>query len=621
MCSTTRLKLDTLPSEVHSIIIHYLSIRDLVRMFQVSRYWKKKIGNDRSLWRRHYEQHYGSDFVKDRWILWAVRRLWSQDPLEEKRLAARCINLSVLEYLDGYTWFRLIRGRVLTERNWRNNTPQRSVAFQSEQLDGLIRYESFIFTKSTYGVAFVAEKYNRLGFAIVDDTLDITKPIPVPKSDTPSNRFSLLNILRGNKSVNKSSIPIGRVALSSQTMNKIRFLIRVTSDEFIVANRFINEKDQDPQLVTKVILAWNIGRLEKSDTDNQPCYIPRLCMSELLPNNGYFLLKLQGGWLLVQNTNALLPNSSLQESRHYLLYDVRRGRLAMAFSVKDNIWPVLGKATADKIQIYCCYITSDNTSLNTHTSEILDSVSCQYHWYVIEVSIRSNIKSSMVDLGWYDRIPTPDIMETVTKRYHDIVEYADKHEYWCDDAYDLKTIKAKETIRLSVLQLSNILACHLVEDLFAISCSLPHSNTSKTILVHTVNQQRVLWSKSRALTHIVVIPEEKAILNYAEDGTVQLLNMYTGSVLNSFKFRGCKVIRHIIGPLCYISHLGGHTLIDVRTGEKIRTLLPSQLGHSFLNPELRFRRYTPVVNAQVPTRVEYFNRDYNDIWIDEYAQV
>jgi hypothetical protein len=113
----TKSKLDILPVEVQSNIIYYLSIRDLINLYQTSWHWRRRIADDKFLWRRAYERNFGHEFVKDHWILWALRRLWSQSPLREQRLAARHVNLTSLDHLDAYTWYRLVRGRILTEKN------------------------------------------------------------------------------------------------------------------------------------------------------------------------------------------------------------------------------------------------------------------------------------------------------------------------------------------------------------------------------------------------------------------------------------------------------------------------------------------------------------------------
>jgi hypothetical protein len=68
-------RLDTLPSEVQLLIAYYLPIQSLMQWYQASRHCKCIMDNDKWLWRGVYERHFGHEFAKDRWILWAVRRL------------------------------------------------------------------------------------------------------------------------------------------------------------------------------------------------------------------------------------------------------------------------------------------------------------------------------------------------------------------------------------------------------------------------------------------------------------------------------------------------------------------------------------------------------------------
>jgi hypothetical protein len=155
-------KFNTFPSEVHSNVIYYLSIQSLMRLYQTSRYWKHKISSDKFIWRKVYERHFGHEFAKDRWILWAIRRLWSQSSCEKQRLAARQVSLTTLDELDGYTWYRLVCGRVLTERNWRNDTPQRSIFFPKEHLDTHTSFHSSSKNGLTYGLALLLKNLMNL---------------------------------------------------------------------------------------------------------------------------------------------------------------------------------------------------------------------------------------------------------------------------------------------------------------------------------------------------------------------------------------------------------------------------------------------------------------------------
>jgi hypothetical protein len=99
----TESRLDKIPNEIQLNILCRLSIQSLICLYQTSHYWKHRIGNDKQLWCSVYERNFGHEFAKDRWILWAVRRLWSHSSSEEEHLAAQHVNLTTLEHLNGYT--------------------------------------------------------------------------------------------------------------------------------------------------------------------------------------------------------------------------------------------------------------------------------------------------------------------------------------------------------------------------------------------------------------------------------------------------------------------------------------------------------------------------------------
>jgi hypothetical protein len=262
----TEPRLYEIPDEVQLDILFYLSVQSLIRLYQTSHYWKRRISNDKQLWRSVYERDFGREFAKDRWILWAVRRLWSQSLSEEKRLAARRVNLTTLEHLDGYTWYRLVRGRVLTIRNWMSNTPQRIVIFPEDQHN--IFYKGLGLSNLSYGIPFVSDGNNKLGFSIIDDTLD----------DTQTKRTLSLQ-------THDINLALGRTVSIYSTSHIIVPLNHVTSDEFVIARKHIHQQDAH---IPIVILVWNIGHLEMCNTEHQSYYVPSLCMAELLPHGMWF---------------------------------------------------------------------------------------------------------------------------------------------------------------------------------------------------------------------------------------------------------------------------------------------------------------------------------------------
>jgi hypothetical protein len=237
----TASKFVALPCDIHPTIIRYLPMQDLMQMYQLSRYWKYIISNDKFIWRSIYEHKFGHEFAKDRWILWAVRRIWSQALSEEKRLEARHVQLNTLEHLDGYTWYCLVRGRLLTEKNWRNNTPQRSVIFSGVHFDEHVWDAAATHARVSYGLAFTTS-YDRLGFAIIDDTLHNVPSMPM--SSTPAN--SLVN-----KSVMPSVVD-GKVVLLDPMLDTTTFAHNLSSEEFIIAEKIIIEGDLDARMVTQL---------------------------------------------------------------------------------------------------------------------------------------------------------------------------------------------------------------------------------------------------------------------------------------------------------------------------------------------------------------------------------
>jgi hypothetical protein len=243
----TESRLDGIPNEIQLSILCRLSIQSLIRLYQTSHYWKRRISNDKQLWRTVYERDFGHEFAKDHWILWAVRRLWSQSSSEEERLAARRVSLTTIEHLDGYTWYRLVRGRILTMRNWRNNTPQRVIVFSKGQPNMGLHKSLFEYSSPSYGIPFISDSYDKLGFIIVDDTLNDVRLASVP--DTQMKNALPLQIYNNN-------VILGRIVsiYSVPLTNHLRD--SVVGEEFVVFKKKINRQDYRSPIF---ILVWNIG--------------------------------------------------------------------------------------------------------------------------------------------------------------------------------------------------------------------------------------------------------------------------------------------------------------------------------------------------------------------------
>jgi hypothetical protein len=601
-------KLSTLSSEVHSIIVRYLSIKDLLRLYQTCNYWRHKINNEKLLWRGLYKQMFGYDFTRDRWILWAIRRLWSQSTSEEKRLAAQRVNLISLEHLDGYSWYRLVRGRYLTEKNWLHNTPQRSIFFPKMSLKVVDCDRTYIDNNLTYGTAFIS-RHNRIGFGIVDDTLNDTRQIHL--SDIRTN-YPLPS------DTHQRDMVLGKVVLSDWTALGVYFDEHLSSEEFLVAHRFVTKGEQAPQLIAQAIFVWDIGNLVIHHINDRPCYVPRLCMIELMPETKWRLLMQHSGWLLIKNMISYMDESTQKQQSQYILYDIRRGRLAASFAMNPTLEPVIGKATPDRVEIYHGYIIPmSNTRSNTEEAPV---VGHQYHWHVIEIGTRVDIQPPDVDLTLCNQGPSSEILERLKEKYNNIHDCVRKQTYWHDKGYWIREKMGNDNIQLPKYREAEVQLHYLTDNMFCISYKNKSSDYG-ILLVHSSHGQRIIWSRYN-LNFGTFIPEEKSILTTTLNSRVELLDIYTGNVLRYFNDQTLESVQHIIGRICCYSSDNVRSLIDVYTGKKLRALSPDPIAQYLLNPSERYdKSYIRGMSTPKPTRVEYINLQAKCIWIDEYAQV
>jgi hypothetical protein len=608
---------DTLPSEVHSAIIHCLSLKDLIYLYQVSHYWRHKVSHEKPLWRSIYEHEFGSDFSRDDWILWALRRLWSQSPKEEERLAARHVNLTVLDHLDAYTWFRLVRGRFLTEKNWRNNTPQRTIIFNKKQLG--VQHYTFAtqWEYNTYGIFFVPEDQRRLGFAIIDDTLNNTQSnfiSEIQKND------ALKGVSSDTNDVGESHLAFGNVGSLEPVNVEISLIHNTSSQEFFVAGGKIR-RDLKTRIDSSVILVWDIGHLEVTNINGQECCVPRLCMTELLPFRFFYPSEHQGGWLLIGRPGVRRQMEI--EFEQYILYDLRRRRLAASFELRNDNEPVIGKATPDQVQIYHSYTElpdddDDDDLSDTGYFDLSSLTLYQYHYCNIEVSVKPNTEPLTPKLFWPVRKPTRKMMEPVIEKYRLIQERVNEQAYWCDEGYQLNVEASKEEIRLPIHRQSKGATDYLRDDLF-LTRVYPFLRGEARFIMHSPHQRRILWSEDM-LSYNTWIPDEKVVFSCYRDGTVRLIDGHTGSVSYPIKLKKCKTATPVIGPLCAV-YGERDVLVDLRTGKEITTLAPNQLARSLLYLSLRFRKRSPLVpNSVSPVTAIYIDQECN-ILIDEYGQI
>jgi hypothetical protein len=363
------------------------------------------------------------------------------------------------------------------------------------------------------------------------------------------------------------------------------------------------------------MLVWNMGCLEMYPIKDQLCCIPRLCMAELLPMNDYDILVQQSGWLIISNWRPYTHKYTQQEYQQCILYDVRRGRLVASFAVKKDIKPIIGKATPDKVQIYYGCI------MPMSTEKTSDIPSYQYYWYIIELSIKSDISTNTEDIHRYEQTISQEKMKRVREKYHMIKTCVIEQGYWCDENYSLSMMEAKEAIYLPGCISTEIRTYHLVDDLFLISYKESRISDDAVFLAHSIRQQHVVWSRT-TFKSCLLIPDEKAILFYEHYGMTQLLDMYTGNILNAFKIKLFGVTGHIIGPICCCTSTRENVLIDVRTGKEIRTLDSSRMTRYLTNQSIQaYMENNYTLPPSTPTRVEYSNWIDMMIWVDEYAQI
>jgi hypothetical protein len=148
----------------------------------------------------------------------AIRRLWSQSSSEEKRLAARHVSL--------------VRGRMLTLKNWRNNTPQRIIVLPENHLDMHICTSASRQKNFSYGIPYISNGRDKLGLGIIDDTLNDTQLIPIPDTQMSDALFSLTH---------DNNVILGRVVPIHSTLHTISIYNYVNNEEFVIFKKEINK--------------------------------------------------------------------------------------------------------------------------------------------------------------------------------------------------------------------------------------------------------------------------------------------------------------------------------------------------------------------------------------------
>jgi hypothetical protein len=627
-----RQRLDTIPSEIYLIIIYYLPIQDLMHLYQTSHYWRRNIGCNQALWRSLYRRSFGYGPIEDSWLIWALRKLFYQSSSEEKRSAARYVHLDMLEHLDAQTWYRLVRGRYLTEKNWRQNTPQRSNLFLTQQSGNSADPYYLEWLHLFYGFAFTTRGLEETYLAITDDPW--MKSVSDKDIQVEQSCHSLLSSFLTSKRTGKREVTISPMILLNQSERNFMFFPWHQNDEFLVVIKKVSDQHIE-SFPTWMLVAWDISLVEvhKLDTRSTLC-LPKPCMVQLIISESCKPLKCQYGWALVKENVAYKdPRTQLLYHR-YRLFDVRRNRLAAVISIEKKACVTLGHTTSDKAQIYYGYTEpqSDDALMMSDESVTL----YQYNWCIIEVSLQSFSSIPVTDSSWYDQELGTDRVEAAFKKDHAINTQVNEQRYWCDEAYLLNVNTCKESITLPEGLGPKILVRYLIDDLFLLS-RRPCPYGEDILAVHSVRRHHMLWSRTTLMMD-VPIPEEKVIFNYDYTGKAQLLDMYTGKVLSSLELEYGGYVGRIIGPLCYNICDSRCTVIDVRAGKELYKLTPDGSVYPFIN-EMRRRKevldmmhptwsdssqiealLSMSVSTAGPTRVEYHSMS-NVIWVDNYAQI
>jgi hypothetical protein len=382
-----------------------------------------------------------------------------------------------------------VRGRILTEKNWRNNTVQRTIGFANYSFRERISGPSMNYAKTTFGFVFNHHKDLGLSFAIVDDTLNNMQPISI--TDTlEDNESSSDMVSTDTEDVHKPNMVFGKIIPIGLSAGNKHFDLNTSSEEFIVACKCITNRKKEGS-GKQIILVWDLGHLEMHCFDGQLCCIPRLCMTELLPGCGYVIIKQKGGWLLAFQWTDYIEERTGESVHEYLLYDLRHGRLAASFAASSKADVVIGKATPGNVQIYYGYGTSIPNATDVHVTR--KAKSYQYHWRMFDIKVGPDISSCIADTSWYRRMPTAKAMRK-TQEKHSMIEACVKEQgYWCEAGYLLKTISGNEGISQLRIIDPEIVPRHLVDDLFLISYGCPRKYYQGIFLVHSVSQQRFIW--------------------------------------------------------------------------------------------------------------------------------
>jgi hypothetical protein len=579
--------MDKLPSHVQLNIFYYLSIRDVMRLYQTTREWKDRISHDRPLWRMLYERTFGRGFSNDKWILWAIRRLWSESPSEEMWEAARHVHLTTLDELDAYTWYRLLRGRFLTIDNWRKGKPRRSIFIPEEYVRPIFKWMTiFTHLRSSYGLAVISSNYNGLGFVIYDDTLDDIKP--------------------GYHSTATDVVPV------DQHLDNASFIRSLSNEEFIVAGRtvYIDKKSGE---TTKSILVWDIGNLKLIEIDKCPYCIPTLSMTELLPSDQWELTMHAGGWLFLRHEKLHIDEIKNQKYIVCAIYDIRRHRIAAGYLLKEDVQTTLGRVTPNSVLHYYGYTIPCDKQDGGESSQ----PSYNYRWRAIQVTTRSDTQTLDANLNWYQQEPAVDDINQAKEKYDPIEAEIRTRGYWCSEAYQFKKMKSKRDIQLYGGLGAKILIQHLGEDLFLIS-DVDNKLPRDVFVVHSLNQPDPLWAK-QVLDYHTPIFDQQAIFCYSAEGEGQLLDMYTGKVLATMNTKGLDRFHHIIGPICRAEREDRYVLVDVYSGKILHGIIANNRLSSFGVPPKANPRHHLGMDIYQPTHLEIVG--YTRVEMDEYGQV
>ncbi|RKP07367.1 hypothetical protein THASP1DRAFT_24481, partial [Thamnocephalis sphaerospora] len=229
-----------------------------------------------SLWRDLYRRTYGRGDVEDQWLFWAARQLRFRKQVASDE-ALPPVTPDMLNSLDAQTWLCFVRGRALTERNWRAGVATRSVVFLEGRMYSATGI-NYMRPHFTYGTVVV--RPHRLGIAAAEEAWQISQ--------------DAASCDRGN--VTHGTLIDLDYAQDGSTL----YRTVPSNDEFVV-------------LTKRFPAGSKYSKASMQGVDNEA-------------------IDLRGGWLLVRQGYINIDVTNPSPHTH-LIFDLYRGRLAAAITL------------------------------------------------------------------------------------------------------------------------------------------------------------------------------------------------------------------------------------------------------------------------------------------------